>query len=183
MRWLCLTLALAALAACGGGDDRRGSPSAGGGATATATPPAPAAGAPGAGGVAAPGSVPDQLGKRLSRLCRAVQAKLETAPEPDDPKAAAVPAGTEREVLRELRRRMARFPIDDERVSAWEEYLGLLDQEIEVDRLIMLAGAAEDQPAIDDLNVQNGHNRSDRRRLALDDLNAKGCRPGTRITD
>ena len=47
----------------------------------------------------------------------------------------------------------------------------------------MTAGKSLDQPAVDDLNEQNGHNRAKRRQLALDDLEANGCRPGTRITD
>ena len=78
---------------------------------------------------------------------------------------------------------MAKFPIDEDREEALEEYPGLLDQEIEIDRLMVTAGVAEDQPAIDDLNEQNGHNRGNRRQLAVDALAAQDCRPGTRITD
>ena len=41
-----------------------------------------------------------------------------------------------------------------------------------MDELIVTAGKSLDQPAVDDLNEQNGHNRAKRRQLALDDLEA-----------
>ena len=96
---------------------------------------------------------------------------------------AAANAERESEVLRALRKRLAGFDIDPVREEALEDYLTVLEHEIEVDELIATAGNAEDRPAVDDLNDQNWHNRAKRRKLALEELVAKGCRPGTRITD
>jgi hypothetical protein len=180
MRRICVALALVTLAGCGGGD------SASQDAAKSAPPPAPPSeeAPPLAGGGGSIEAAPplDSVAIRLSKACRAVQRKLEDAPEPTMANAAAANAGRERKVLRALRKRLVGFKIDAERKAALKEYLAVLDHEIEVDELIATAGNAQDQPAVDDLNNQNGHNRSKRRRLA-DDLAAKGCRPGTRITD
>jgi hypothetical protein len=180
MRRICVALALVTLAGCGGDDSARQ-------ATDTAksgTPPAPPSpeSPPLAGGGGAIQPAPDRVAIRLSKACRAAQSKLEDAPEPTGPEGAAANAERERAVLAALGKRLAAFKIDAQRGAALRQYRAVLGHEIAVDELIVTAGTAKDRTAVDDLNEQNGHNRRKRRELA-DQLVAKGCRPGTRITD
>lgn len=180
MRRICVALALITLAGCGGGDSARQDAD-----TATsAPPPAPPSDAapPLAGGGGAIQPAPDRFAIRLSKACSAAQRRLEDAPEPTGPEGAAANAERERRVLAALGTRLAAFKIDAERRAALRQYRAVLGHEVAVDELIVKAGIAEDRAAVDDLNEQNGHNRRKRRELA-DQLVAKGCRPGTRITD
>jgi hypothetical protein len=182
MRRICVALALVTLAGCGGADSARQATGA-----KSAPPPAPPSdGAPplagGGGGIEAAPAI-DSVAIRLSKVCRAVQTKLEDAPETTGPEVAAANAEKERRVLAALEKKLAAFKIDPQRRAALLRYRAILGHEIAVDELIVTAGNAEDRAAVDDLNEQNGHNRRKRRELADEALAAKGCRPGTRITD
>ena len=181
MRRICVALALVTLAGCGGADSARQN------TAKSATPPAPPSEeapplAGGGGGIEAAPPI-DSVAIRLSKACRAVQRKLEDAPEPTGPEGAAANAERERRLLVALEKKLAAFKIDAQRRAALLRYRAVLGHEIEVDELIVTAGNAEDRAAVDDLNEQNGHNRRKRRELADQALAAKGCRPGTRITD
>jgi hypothetical protein len=181
MRRICVALALVMLAGCGGGSARQDADT-----TESAPPLAPPSDAapPQAGGGGIEAAPPiDSVAIRLSKACRAVQAKLADAPETTGPEAAAANAERERRVLVALEKRLAAFKIDGQRKAALLRYRTVLGHEIAVDELIVAAGHAEDRAAVDDLNEQNGHNRRKRRELADEILAAKGCRPGTRITD
>jgi hypothetical protein len=180
MRRLCVAFALVTLAGCGGEQlsekrDAQDDPPA-------AATPAPQAPPVGSGGAAAP-PAPDRIGRRLGKLCARVQAELRNVPEPDGPGGAADNAETEIAVLDALWEVLGAFEIDARRRDALQEYRATLRHEIAVDRLIITAATAGDQPAIDDLNEQNAHNRRKRAQLAEEALEAERCRPGRTITD
>jgi hypothetical protein len=181
MRRICVALALVMLAGCGGADSARQAT----GAKSAPPPASPSDGAPplaGGGGIEAAPEI-DSIAIRLSKACRAVQRALTKAPETTGPKAAAANAMTDHDVLVALAEKLKRFKIDARRAGALRQYLTVLGHEIAVDVLIAKAGDAGDQAAVDDLNEQNAHNRRKRRQLADQQLAARGCRPGMRITD
>jgi hypothetical protein len=184
MRRICVALFLVVLAGCGNSEQLR--------TTAddpppAAAPPKPSTGAGGGtagGGAAGPEPLPDPLARRLGRLCAKTKAKIADAPDAGgNPDVVAKNADLEIKLLGQLKRDLESFPIDDDRREALRQYLAALRHEMEVDGLIATAARADDDVAVDDLNVQNAFNRRARKELAEGAIGAGRCKPAERITD
>jgi hypothetical protein len=177
---MCAALAIVALAGCG--SDRPDADAGGGapvgGDTAPEGPPSV-----GAGEGTARAREPDRLGRRLSRVCARVQARLEELPQPEgELPIVETNAAKEVEVLAALHETLAAVAVDAPRKAARKAYLRALAHEIDVDQLVQEAAHARDHAAVRALVAQNVNNRN-RRDDARIELRAPRCEPGPTGTD